>query len=289
MIQTFISQRIILYWRLMRMDKPIGILLLLWPTLWGLWIAGQGHPDIGITLIFIMGTVLMRAAGCVLNDLADRHFDGKVERTKDRPLATGAVSVKEALGLAVGLSFLSFLLVLQTNRLTILLSVAALFLAASYPWTKRFFATPQAYLGVAFGFGIPMAFAAQTGHVPTVAWWMLLANIFWSLAYDTAYAMVDRNDDVHLGIHSSALFFGRYEVAAIMACYTMMLLVLIGVGRLMALHWPYFIGLGCAGALTIYHYRLICSRQREACFKAFLHNNWLGMVIFAGLVISYRV
>lgn len=275
------------YWRLMRMDKPIGILLLLWPTLWGLWVASQGRPSVKLLAIFVGGTVLMRSAGCVMNDLADRKFDAKVERTKMRPLATGEVSVKSAILLASGLSMGAFVLVLQTNTLTIQLSLAALFLAISYPWTKRFFVTPQAYLGVAFGFGIPMAFAAQTGQVPAIAWWMLIANIFWSLAYDTAYAMVDRNDDVHLGIHSSALFFGRYDVVMIMGCYVMMLSLLAYVGEQANLGWPYVMGLLLSVILTGYHYTLIKSRDRRACFKAFLHNNYIGMAIFAGLVLNY--
>lgn len=222
-----------------------------------------------------------------MNDLADRKFDGMVERTKMRPLATGEVSVKSAILLASGLSMVAFVLVLQTNTLTIQLSMAALFLAMTYPWTKRFFATPQAYLGVAFGFGIPMAFAAQTGQVPEVAWWMLIANIFWSLAYDTAYAMVDRNDDVHLGIHSSALFFGRYDVVMIMGCYFMMLSLLAYVGEQANLGWPYVMGLLLSVILAGYHYTLIKSRDRTACFKAFLHNNYIGMAIFAGLVLNY--
>lgn len=277
------------YWRLMRMDKPIGILLLLWPTLWGVWVASDGHPNLKVLSIFVFGTVLMRAAGCVMNDIADRRFDGLVERTKHRPLATGEVSVKSAILLASALSGMAFLLVLQTNPLTIQLSIAALFLAVSYPWTKRFFATPQAYLGVAFGFGIPMAFAAQTNQVPPIACWMLLANIFWSLAYDTAYAMVDRNDDIHLGIHSSALFFGRYEVVMIMGCYFLMLSLLTYVGVQTNLAWPYYVGLIVSVGLVVYHYTLIKTRNRMACFEAFLHNNYIGMTIFVGLVLSYLV
>src|SRR5574340_1786160 len=203
-----------LYARLMRLDKPIGILLLLWPTLWALWIAGEGRPAPLVVTIFVVGTVLMRSAGCVINDYADRDFDGHVERTRNRPLATGAVTTKEALALASALSALAFVLILPLHALVIWLSLPALFLAASYPFTKRFFAIPQAYLGIAFGFGIPMAFAAQLGDVPPVAWLLLAANVFWAIAYDTEYAMVDRDDDIHLGIHSSALFFGKYDVVA---------------------------------------------------------------------------
>jgi len=270
----------------MRLDKPIGILLLLWPTLWALWIVGEGRPYWLLAGIFIMGTVLMRSAGCVINDVADRKFDGQVERTQLRPLATGEVSVKEALLLAAGLSLTAFVFVLFLNRLTILLSFAALFLAASYPFTKRFFAIPQAYLGIAFGFGIPMAFASETGAIPMVAWLMLLANIFWAIAYDTEYAMVDREDDLKIGIHSSAIFFGRYDVVAIMSCYAAMLSILAIVGFMLKLAWPYFMGLGVAAMLAGYHYTLIKARQRADCFKAFLHNNWLGAVIFAGILAS---
>ena len=225
------------YERLMRLDKPIGILLLLWPTLWALWIAGRGQPNWIIVWIFILGTVLMRSAGCVMNDYADRKFDPHVARTSARPLAAGEVSGREALLLAAGLSLLAFCLVAALNTLTIALSVAALFLAATYPLTKRFLSIPQAYLGVAFGFGIPMAFAAHNGIVPPLAWMLLLANIFWAIAYDTEYAMVDREDDRKIGIHSSALFFGKYDVAAIMACYGAMLGMLVWVGHLLHLHW----------------------------------------------------
>jgi 4-hydroxybenzoate polyprenyltransferase len=272
----------------MRLDKPIGILLLLWPTLWALWIAGQGHPGSLNLAVFVLGTVLMRSAGCVMNDYADRHFDPHVERTKARPLAAGTVSEKGALLLATGLVLLSFLLVSQLNQLTVLLSVPALFLAASYPFTKRFFAIPQAYLGIAFGFGMPMAFAAETGTVPALAWWMLLANVCWAIAYDTEYAMVDRDDDIRIGIRSSALFFGRFDVAAIMFCYALMLGLLAWVGLLAGLPWPYFFGLLTAAGIAGYHYTLVRERGRESCFKAFLHNNWLGAAIFAGLAISYR-
>lgn len=281
------SARWSLYIRLMRLDKPIGILLLLWPTLWALWIAGNGYPDWRVTLIFIVGTVLMRSAGCVMNDYADRHFDRYVERTKNRPLTAGLVSEKEALLLAAVLVLLSFILVLQLNRLTVQLSIAALFLAATYPFTKRFFSIPQAYLGIAFGFGIPMAFAALTGGVPVLAWQLLLANVCWSLAYDTEYAMVDRDDDIHIGIRSSALFFGKFDVAAIMFFYLTMLELLAWVGKQAGLGWPFYLGLGVAAAIAFYHYTLIRDRQRAGCFKAFLHNNWLGAAVFAGLVLNY--
>lgn len=286
-MMTNLIARLDAYERLMRLDKPIGILLLLWPTLWALWISSNGHPNWVIVWIFLLGTVLMRSAGCVMNDYADRKFDAHVERTKMRPLATGEVSGKEALALAAVLSLLAFALVLLLNKLTILLSLAALFLAMSYPYTKRFISIPQAYLGIAFGFGIPMAFAAQNEAVPLLAWMLLLANVFWSVAYDTEYAMVDRDDDVKIGIRSSALFFGRFDVAAIMACYAVMITILGAVGWYVHLKWPYFLGLAVAALIALYHYTLIRERKREACFKAFLHNNWLGGAIFAGLVASY--
>lgn len=274
------------YERLMRLDKPIGILLLLWPTLWALWLAGQGKPDWRVVWIFVLGTVLMRSAGCVMNDLADREFDGKVERTRARPLATAEVGVREALVLAAALSLLAFSLVFLLNPLTIALSFAALFLAASYPFTKRFLAIPQAYLGIAFGFGIPMAYAALTGAVPAIAWLLLLANIFWAVAYDTEYAMVDRDDDLKIGIRSSAIWFGPYDVAMIMSCYAVLLLVLAAAGIVLGMSWPYYTGLLVAAMIAIRHYFMIRQREKLACFKAFLHNNWLGAAIFAGIVVS---
>lgn len=274
------------YVRLTRLDKPIGILLLLWPTLWALWLASDGHPD-GLALaVFIAGTVLMRSAGCVMNDLADRNFDGHVARTRQRPLVSGDASVKEAILLAAGLSLLAFGLVLLLDPLVVMLSFPALFLAASYPLTKRFLAIPQAYLGIAFGFGIPMAFAAIQGEIPSEAWIMLLANVFWAMAYDTEYAMVDREDDLKIGIRSSAIFFGRWDVVAIMLCYAIFLGLMAWVGSRLSLSWPYFAGLGLAGLIALYHYYLIRHRERDPCFKAFLHNNCLGAVVFAGVLIG---
>ncbi len=258
------KQRINLYEKLMRLDKPIGILLLLWPTLWALWIAGHGTPSWIIAWIFVLGTVLMRSAGCVMNDYADRHFDPHVERTRNRPLAAGLVSEKETLLLAAGLALLAFLLVLTLNRLTIYLSVAALFLAATYPLTKRFFSIPQAYLGIAFGFGIPMAFAAIRDSVPPVAWWLLAANILWAIAYDTEYAMVDRDDDARISIRSSALFFGRFDVPAVMLCYAAMLGILTYVGLRLGFKWPYFGGLTAAALLACYHAAIISPRRPSA-------------------------
>lgn len=277
------------YERLMRLDKPIGILLLLWPTLWALWVAGDGHPPWQIVMIFVMGTILMRSAGCVMNDVADRDYDGLVERTQLRPLATREVTVKEALILAAGLSLIAFAFVLFLNPLTILLSFAALFLAATYPLTKRFLAIPQAYLGIAFGFGIPMAFAAVSGEIPCVAWLMLLANVFWAIAYDTEYAMVDRSDDLKIGIRSSAIFFGRFDIAAVMLSYLATLVLLVYIGMQLHLAWPYYAGLLAAGMIAAYHYTLIRRRERGACFKAFLHNNWLGAAVFSGVLASYWI
>lgn len=282
-----LPQRLDEYKKLMRLDKPIGILLLLWPTLWALWVAGAGRPALGVVAIFVVGTVLMRSAGCVINDYADKDFDGHVERTRNRPLAAQRVSTREALLLAAGLALLSFLLVLPLNGLTVALSVPAVFLAGSYPFTKRFLAIPQAYLGIAFGFGIPMAFAALQGEVPVVAWVMLLANVFWAVAYDTEYAMVDRPDDLKIGIKTSAITFGRFDVAAVMACYGLTLLLLGWVGVTTGGGLFFLAGLAVAAGIMAYHYTLIRERDRPKCFKAFLHNNWVGAAIFAGWVVDY--
>ena len=281
-----LSDKLPHYARLMRIDKPIGTLLLLWPTLWALWFAADGWAPLYLLAIFVLGTFLMRSAGCVINDYADRNIDGHVERTRNRPLATGMVSTREALLLALGLSVLAFLLLLPLNSLVIWLSVPALFLAASYPFTKRFLAIPQAYLGIAFGFGIPMGFAAILGEVPAIAWLMLLANVFWAIAYDTEYAMVDRPDDIKIGVKSSALTFGRFDVIAVMLCYaiTLGLLALVGVMAERGAAW--FVGLLVAAVIALYHYTLIRARERGACFKAFRHNNWLGAAVFAGLLVD---
>lgn len=279
--------KLALYMKLMRLDKPIGSLLLLWPTLWGLWIASNGHPRLDLIIIFFLGTLLMRSAGCVVNDYADMDYDPHVERTRNRPLASRRVTKKEAFLLAVILSLAAFGLVLLTNRLTIMLSFVALFLAASYPFTKRFFAIPQAYLGIAFGFGIPMAFAAQTGTVPGIAWQILAANIFWTIAYDTEYAMVDREDDIKIGIRTSALTFGRYDVLAVMLCYAIMIAMLAHVGIELERGSYYYAGLAVAVFLMIYHYFLIRGRERMRCFKAFLHNNWVGGAVFIGILLDY--
>ncbi len=283
------SERLSLYLQLTRMNRPIGILLLMWPTLWGVWLAGEGHPELHIVLIFITGTVLMRSAGCAINDYADRHIDKHVKRTRERPLTSGKVSERETVWLAVVLALLAFALILPLNPLTWLLGFPAVFLAGSYPFTKRFLVIPQAYLGIAFGFGIPMSFAAQLGDVPPVAWLLLIANVFWAIAYDTEYAMVDRDDDVHLGIHSSALLFGRYDVAAVMACYAITLGLLVWAGQITGLGWLYYTGLSVAAGVAGYHYTLIRDRSRDSCFKAFLHNNWFGAAIFIGLAGSYAL
>jgi len=282
-----LAERLSLYLQLTRLNRPIGILLLLWPTLWGLWIAGAGHPAWHIVAIFLLGTVLMRSAGCAINDYADRDFDKHVKRTRERPVTSGRIAPREALLVAAALALLALLLIMPLNKLTLLLSIPAVFLAASYPFTKRFLAIPQAYLGIAFGFGIPMAFAAQLGEVPPLAWLLLAANVFWSIAYDTEYAMVDRDDDVHLGIHSSALWFGKYDVAAVMGCYAATLLLLAWAGQLAGLGWVFYAGLAAAAAIAVHHYTLIKDRGREACFKAFLHNNWFGAAVFAGVAGSH--
>ncbi len=278
-----LKQRLTLYEKLMRLDKPIGTLLLLWPTLWALWIVTEGQPHWMLVWIFALGTLLMRSAGCVINDYADRDFDPHVERTRDRPLAARTVSIREALTLAAVLVFCAFLLVLPIFADVWWLTLIAVFLAASYPFTKRFFALPQAYLGVAFGFGIPMAFAAVTGEVGPLGWTLLLANIFWALAYDTEYAMVDREDDLKIGIRTAAITFGRFDVPAVMFCYAATLGILAVVGRQLGYGPLYFAGLVAAAGVAGYHYRLIRSRSRDGCFAAFRHNNWFGAVIFAGI------
>ena len=285
---SLITEKLNLYEKLMRLDKPIGILLLLWPTLWGLWLSANGHPSWVVLWIFILGTVLMRSAGCVINDYADRDFDRHVERTKERPLTAGKVSTKEALALFAGLSLCAFALVLLLgNQLVIWMSIPALFLAASYPFTKRFLAIPQAYLGIAFGFGIPMAYAAQLHSVPLEAWLLLLANVFWAVAYDAEYAMVDREDDLKIGIKTSAITFGRFDVLAVMLCYAATLGILGWVGYRLHLGWAFYISLIVAAEIMGMHFVWIRQRDRMACFKAFLHNNYVGLAIFVGIVLDY--
>lgn len=278
--------RLVLYARLVRLDKPIGILLLLWPTLWALWIASDGRPSAYLLSVFVAGTVLMRSAGCAVNDWADRDFDRHVARTAQRPLTSGRIRGSEALMVAAVLAIVALLLILPLNRLTLALSVVAVFVAASYPFTKRFFALPQAYLGIAFGFGIPMAFAAVEGRVPTVGWVLLAANVAWALAYDTEYAMVDRDDDLRIGIRTAAITFGRYDVAAVIACYAITIALLAVAGTMAGLGVAWFSGLAVAAGIAAYHYRLIRTRSRDGCFRAFLHNNWFGAAVFAGLVVD---
>ncbi len=284
-----LAARLTLYERLMRLDKPIGTLLLLWPTLWALWLASNGSPQGRIVWIFALGTLLMRSAGCVMNDLADWRYDAHVERTRNRPLATGSVTRREAWILASVLTLASFGLVLSLNGLTVLLSFAALGLAASYPLTKRFLAIPQAYLGIAFGFGIPMGYAAILGTIPAEGGWLLLANVFWAVAYDTEYAMVDRDDDLHIGIKTAAITLGRYDVLAVMVCYGVMLTLLAGIGLQRGLGLVYYLGLAAAAAVMTHHYRLIRGRDREACFKAFNQNNWVGAIIFVGISADFAI
>lgn len=279
--------RLALYARLVRIDKPIGTLLLLWPTLWAMWMAAGGPPTWQIFWIFFAGTFLMRSAGCAINDWADRDFDKHVKRTRERPLTAGRIAGWEALAVAAVLALIAFALILPLNGLTKWLAVVAAVLAGTYPFFKRFFAIPQAYLGIAFGFGIPMSFAAIQGEVPFVAWLMLLGNVFWAVAYDTAYAMVDRDDDLLLGMKTSAITFGRFDVAAIMICYAVFLGLMAWAGALLGLGWAYYAGLVAAAVLAGYHYTLIRERDRMQCFAAFRHNNWLGACVFAGTFVAY--
>ncbi len=271
------------YWLLTRMHRPIGTLLLLWPTLWALWIASDGQPRISDLLIFSLGTLLMRSAGCAINDYADRDFDRHVKRTADRPLTAGRIKPWEALAVFAFLSLVALSLIISYNKLTWLMAAIAAFLAVSYPFTKRFLSIPQAYLGIAFGFGIPMAFAATTNAAPPLCWVLLLANIFWAIAYDTEYAMVDRDDGIHLGIKTLAITCGRFDVEMVMLSYGITLALLVLAGKMASLGLGWWLGLIAAGLIAIYHYGLIKHRSREGCFKAFNHNNWFGAAVFCGL------
>ncbi len=275
--------RLALYAKLVRIDKPIGTLLLLWPTLWGLFVAANGFPDLFVLCIFVLGTFLMRSAGCAMNDYFDRDIDRHVARTEKRVLTSGLIQPREAIYVAAVLGLLSFILVLFLNTLTILLACVAAVLAITYPLFKRFFAIPQAYLGIAFGFGIPMAFAAIQGQVPAVAWLMLLANVCWAIAYDTEYAMVDRDDDIRLGLKTSAITFGRYDVLCVALFYALAIGFLGLVGRMQGFDWPYYTGLGVALGIAGMHVFWIRGRDRQLCFKAFLHNTWLGAAVFSGI------
>jgi 4-hydroxybenzoate polyprenyltransferase len=273
--------------QLIRFDKPIGTLLLLWPTLWALWLAAQGVPDYKLLAIFVAGTFLTRSAGCIVNDLADRKLDGAVARTNTRPLVTGAVTARDALALFMALMLLAFMLVLLTNTLTITLSIVAVLLASSYPFMKRYTHLPQLVLGAAFSWGIPMAFAAQRGTLPIALWLVYLGNLLWTMAYDTAYAMVDRDDDLRIGIKSSAILFGQNDRLIIGILQLACLLCLYLAGRVFGLGYYYNASLVAAAVLFGYQQYLIRARKPDACFKAFLHNNWVGMVIFGGVVLDY--
>jgi 4-hydroxybenzoate polyprenyltransferase len=283
------TSRLVLYARLTRLDKPVGTLLLLWPTLTALWIAADGAPAPMLVAIFTLGTFLMRSAGCALNDVADRGFDAHVKRTAQRVVATGQVGPAEALAVGAALAAAAALLLLPLNLATFLFALVALAVAVSYPLFKRFFPLPQAWLGVAFSFGIPMAFAAAQGEVPPLGWWLFAGNMFWVVAYDTQYAMVDRDDDLRIGIHSSAILFGRADVAAIVACYAVHLGVLAWIGTRLAAGWPYYAGLAAAAGIAAYHVALIRGRDRDGCFRAFRHNQYLGLAVFAGVVVEYAL
>lgn len=278
-----LPSRLSLYLSLIRWDRPAGSYLLLWPTLSALWMAAGGFPGWHLLVVFVLGTFLMRSAGCAVNDVADRDFDKHVKRTAERPVTSGAVSAKEALLLGAVLAFIAFLLVLTTNTATIAWSVAALAVSIFYPFTKRFFSMPQAVLGVAFSFGIPMAFAAVQGEVPAVAWWLLLGNLCWVIAYDTEYAMVDRDDDLKIGIKTSAITLGRFDVAGVMLFYALFIAVWGVIGVQLGLGWPYFAGLAVAAGMAAWHFTLIRTRSREGCFRAFRLNHWLGFAVFAGV------
>lgn len=282
-----VGERLGQYAQLMRIDRPIGTLLLLWPTLWALWVAGQGRPGAEIVCIFLAGVFVMRSAGCVINDYADRNLDPFVERTRQRPLAAGRVSSKEALTLFVLLGLSALALVLMLNRLTILLSLVGILIAISYPFVKRFTHLPQIYLGLAFSWGIPMAFAAQTSAVPMVAWWLLWANILWVVAYDTLYAMVDREDDLRVGIKSIAIMAGDYDRLLVAICHLGMLATLMMVGLRLELNGFYFASLGFSLGFVFYQLIISWGRDRQRCFEAFLNNAWMGAVIFIGLLLAY--
>ena len=282
-------ERLALYWALVRGDRPIGWLLLLWPTWWALWLAAEGRPPLWPWFVFSAGVWLTRSAGCVINDYADRWLDPQVERTKGRPLATGAVSGREALALFAVLMLVAFALVLTLNRMTVLLSVVGVFLAASYPYLKRYTYLPQVYLGMAFGWGIPMAFAALTGSVPPLAWVLYVANIFWATAYDTWYAMVDREDDLRMGAKSTAILFGELDLLAIGVLYALMFGALALVGWQAQLGAYFWGGLGLAVLLVAYEFLIARRRDRAACFRAFLHNHWVGAAIFAGIALDYAL
>ena len=283
------KDRLTQYAQLMRLDRPIGIFLLMWPMLWALWIASKGNPNLLVLLVFASGVVLMRSAGCVINDYADRKFDPHVERTRDRPIAAGRVRLKEALALFAVLCLTAFGLVLLMNRLTIMLSFAGVVLAALYPFMKRFTHLPQVFLGMAFGWAVPMAFAAQTGDVPKVAWLLFVATVLWATAYDTMYGMVDREDDLKIGVKSTAILFGEADRAIIATIQILLLAALLMVGQTAGLGGYYYFGLLLAAGLALYQQYLIREREPKACFQAFLNNNWFGAAVFTGIVLDYLV
>jgi 4-hydroxybenzoate polyprenyltransferase len=286
---NYIIDRAKQYWLLARFDKPIGILILLWPALWALWVASNGKPDLLVLTLICSGVIIMRAAGCVINDYADRDFDPHVERTKQRPIAAGKVSPKEALVFFLVLIAIAFALVLLLNTYTILLSFGGAFLAASYPFMKRYTQLPQAYLGIAFGWAVPMSFSAQTNTIPPVAWVMFVAVVLWALVYDTMYAMVDKEDDLKIGVKSTAILFGDYDRHIMAVLQVIILGLLITVGMIAGSGWAYYFGLFIAAGLFIYQQKLIFHRDKTLCFKAFLNNNWFGLAVFVGLLVDYAL
>ncbi len=282
-----LKERLVQYALLMRLHRPIGIFLLLWPTLWALWLAGAGQPDPKVLLVFVLGVVLMRSAGCVINDYADRGFDPHVARTRDRPLAAGRVSPREALGLFALLCLAAFGLVLLLNRLTVLLSLGGAVLATAYPFMKRYTHLPQVVLGAAFGWAVPMAFAAQTGGVPKLAWLLFVATVLWATVYDTMYGMVDRDDDLQIGVRSTAILFGESDRLILAVLQVLFLFTLVLVGQEAGLQGYYYLGVLLAAGLSLYQQYLIRRREPARCFQAFLNNNWLGAAVFAGIVLDY--
>ena len=280
--------KLALYFRLVRADKPIGILLLLWPTLTALWFVTRGSPPLHLVVVFILGTIIIRCAGCAFNDWADMRYDAHVKRTASRPLPAQEIAPWEALAVGAAFALGGFLLVvLATNRATVLLSIVALGITIAYPFFKRFFALPQAFLGIAFSFGIPMAFAAVLGYVSPFGWWLMVINLFWVIAYDTEYAMVDRDDDIKIGMRTSAITFGRFDVLAVGVCYGLYFVGMAWVGIRLSLGAPYWTGIAIAALIAIYHLWLIRTRDRMRCFRAFLHNHWLGLTMFLAVAADF--
>lgn len=289
MQRNMVQDRLVQYARLARLDRPIGNFLLLWPMLWALWIAAEGVPDPLVLVVFVLGVLVMRAAGCVINDFADRNIDGHVKRTKLRPMAQGKVSAREALTLFVILCLVAFGLVLLMNRLTILLSFVAVALAATYPFMKRYTHLPQVHLGAAFGWAVPMAFAAQANALPPIAWLLFISAVVWATVYDTQYAMVDRDDDLKIGVKSTAVLFGEADRLIVGILQALMLITLVVAGQQVGLGWTWYLGLAIAAALFVYQQWLMRDRERQACFRAFLNNNVLGGIVFLGVVLHYAL